>query len=77
MWYREEELFAILYDLATGVKEFQVRGLKFGDIRPSQMVVTSSKKIKMINLYSYPWELTSIDKILEKYDKTTKFYLAP
>ena len=78
MFYREEELFLILYELAAGVKEFQVRGLHFGDIRPSQMVITTStKKIKMINLYSYPWESTSLDKVLEKYDKTTKFYLAP
>jgi serine/threonine protein kinase len=78
MWYKEEELFLILYELAAGIKEFQIRGLHFGDIRPSQMVITSStKKIKMITTYSFPWEMTSIDKILEKYDNTTKFYLAP
>jgi hypothetical protein len=78
MWYKEEELFVIFYELLAGVKEFQVRGRKFGDIRPSQMVITSStKKIKMINLYSFPWETTSLDKILDKYDKTTKFYLSP
>jgi hypothetical protein len=67
-----------LYELAAGIKEFQVRGIKFGDIRPSQMVITSStKKIKMINTCTYPWETTSVDKILDKYDNTTKFYLAP
>jgi hypothetical protein len=31
----------------------------------------------MINVASFPWELSSIDKILEKYDIKTKFYLSP
>jgi len=42
------------------------------------MVITSSiKKIKMINVYSFPWETTSLDKVLDKYDNKTKFYFAP
>ena len=48
-----------------------------GDIRPSQMVITDRKNIQMINVASFPWELSSTDKILEKYDNTTKFYLSP
>ena len=31
----------------------------------------------MINVYSFPWETTSLDKVLDKYDNTTKFYLSP
>lgn len=31
----------------------------------------------MINIYSFPWENTALDKVLDKYDNTTKFYLAP
>ena len=31
----------------------------------------------MINIASFPWELSSTDKILDKYDSTTKFYLSP
>lgn len=60
-----------------GLKEFQVRGKRVGDIRPSQIVITNQKALKMINLASFPWELSSVDKILEKYDQTTKFYLSP
>lgn len=41
------------------------------------MIITTTNKIKMINLYSYPWEITSMDKIMDKYDNKTKFYLAP
>lgn len=52
-------------------------GKRVGDIRPSQIVITNEKKIKMINIASFPWEISSIDKILEKYDNTTKFYLSP
>lgn len=78
MWYREEELFLILYDLATGIKEFQTRGFRFGDIRPSQMVITtSSQKIKMINIYSFPEEIPAVEKILDQYDNKTIFYLSP
>ncbi len=31
----------------------------------------------MINIYSYPEETSAVDKILDKYDKKTIFYLAP
>lgn len=48
-----------------------------GDIRPSQIVITNQKDLKMINVASFPWEYSSMDKILEKYNNTTKFYLAP
>jgi hypothetical protein len=76
-FYSEEELLFILYKCVTGLKEFQIYGKRLGDIRPSQMVITNQREIKMINVASFPWELSSTDKILEKYDNTTKFYLAP
>lgn len=77
-FYRQEELFLILYDWLTAAKEFQVRGIKLGDVRPSQMVITSStKRIKLINTASFPWEMCAVDKILDNYDNTTKFYLSP
>lgn len=42
------------------------------------MVITSStKKIKMINIYSYPQEYTPVDQILDHYNKDKKFYLSP
>jgi len=41
------------------------------------MVITDRKNIQMINIASFPWELSSTDKILDKYDNTTKFYLSP
>ena len=64
--------------MLVGAKEFQTRGIKLGDVRPSQMVITNStKRIKMINTASFPWEICSIDKILDKYDNKTKFYLSP
>lgn len=31
----------------------------------------------MINIYSFPEEISAIDKCLNKYDKTTKFYFSP
>ena len=31
----------------------------------------------MINVASFPWELSSMDKILDNYDNKTQFYLAP
>lgn len=67
----------ILYNFLVGLKEFQIKGKRVGDIRPSQIVITNQKSLKMINLASFPWELSSIDKILDKYDHKTKFYLAP
>ena len=71
------ELFLILYNCSVGLKEFQLIGQRLGDLRPSQIVITNQKCLKMINIASFPWELSSIDKILDKYDKETKFYLAP
>jgi hypothetical protein len=42
------------------------------------MVITNSTmRIKMINSASFPWEVCSIDKILDNYDNKTKFYLSP
>jgi len=41
------------------------------------VIIPKGENIKMINVYSFPWETTSLDKILDKYDNTTKFYLAP
>ena len=76
-FYKEQELFFILFRFATGLKEFQLNGKRVGDIRPSQMVITDQKALKMINIASFPWELSSMDKILDKYDTTTKFYLSP
>ena len=52
-------------------------GKRVGDIRPSQMVITDRKAVQMINVASFPWKLSSMDKILDKYDNTTKFYLSP
>lgn len=60
-----------------GLKDFQVNGKKVGDIRPSQIVITNKQVLKLINLASFPWELTSMEKILDKFDSTHKFYLAP
>jgi len=37
----------------------------------------NSKKIKMINNYTSPVETSPLDKITEKYDNTTIFYLSP
>ena len=37
----------------------------------------SDRKIKMINNYTSPMEISPIDKIMEKYDNTTLFYLSP
>ena len=76
-YYREPEVFLILYNLLMGLKEFQLSGVKVGDIRPAQMVVTHSQQIKMVNIASFPWELTALDKVLDKFDNTTPFYLAP
>lgn len=76
-FYKEEELFIIFFKLLTGLKDFQLGGRRLGDIRPSQMVITDRKNIQIINVASFPWELSSTDKILEKYDSTTKFYLSP
>lgn len=61
----------------VGLKEFQIKGKRLGDIRPSQIVITNQKNLKIINIASFPWELSSIDKILDKYDNKTKFYLSP
>lgn len=66
-----------MYNFLLGLKDFQVNGKKVGDIRPSQIVITNKQGLKLINLASFPWELTSMEKILDKYDNTTKFYLSP
>lgn len=45
------------------------------------MAITESangtKMIKMINNYTSPVEISPLDKIIEKYDNNTIFYLAP
>ena len=41
------------------------------------MVITNQREIQMINLASFPTETSSLDKILDNYDKKTIFYLAP
>lgn len=76
-FYTEQELFLIFYNFLQGAKEFQVRGLDFGDIRSGNIVITSNKQLKMISVASFPWEKTSIEKILDDYDNKTVFYLAP
>ena len=70
-------MFFIFFRFLTGLKEFQLLGKRVGDIRPSQMVITDRKAIEIINVASFPWEISSMDKILDKYDNSTKFYLAP
>ena len=70
-------MFFIFFRFLSGLKEFQLIGKRVGDIRPSQMVITDRKVIQMINLASFPWEISSLDKILDKFDNSTKFYLAP
>ena len=76
-FYREEELIYILFKCLSGLKEFQLAGMRVGDIRPSQMVITNRKDIQMISVASFPWEISSMDKILDTYDQKTKFYLSP
>ena len=66
-----------MYNFSAALKEFQVNGRKFGDIRPAQIVLTSKEKLKMVNTASFPWELTALQKITENFDNTTRFYLAP
>lgn len=65
----------MLYRFMEGAKEFQKKGLNVGDIRTKNMLVTRNHEIKMVNIASFPKERTSIDKILEGFDNTTKFYL--
>ena len=63
-----------MYQLLLGGKEFQKKKKKFGDIRPKNILVTTTSEIKMVNVGSFPWELTSIEKYNDKYDHKTLFY---
>lgn len=64
----------ILYNLLVAGKEFQRKNLHFGDIRPKNILVTTGSELKMVNVGSFPWEITSLEKVLDKFDNKTIFY---
>jgi hypothetical protein len=76
-YFEEVELFFILYKLLEGCKEFQLRGEAVGDIRPEKIVKCKNGDLKMINVASFPQEYTPIEKIMERFDTRTVFFLAP
>lgn len=45
-----------------------------GDIRTKQIVVTPAGEIKLVNIVSFTYEVTSIEKVLDR-RMTDKFYL--
>jgi hypothetical protein len=69
------ELTLILYNLARGVKEFEIKGVAFGDLRTKNILITCNKEMKMVNVGSFPWEETAVDKVLNRYDTKTVFFL--
>ena len=59
-FYSEPELILILYNFLQGAKEFQKQGIPFGDIRPKNILVTKAHELKMVNVVSFPAELTGV-----------------
>lgn len=75
--YSEEELFYLFYSLLEAAKEFQLKCIPVGDIRPGNMVITKKQQLKMITVASIPSESTNISKFLDRYDLKTIFYFSP
>lgn len=73
--YNEEELMLLLYSLLQGAKEFQRMDMHVGDIRTKNILITKGSDVKMVNVVSFPGEKTAVDKILDRFDNTTIFFL--
>ncbi len=70
----EGEIWYLLYILVLSAKEFSKIKSKVGDIRPDNILISESGQLKIVNLYSWPHQLSNYDKSLLQNEET---YLSP
>lgn len=63
--FTEEELWYLLYNVLESCKDFEyAEDQKIGDIRPKNILLNDTGKIKLINRWSWPGEVSGLEKLL-------------
>lgn len=62
--FTEQELWYLLYQLLIGSSAFQKKRQKSGDIRPRNILINDLGHVNLINVLSFPDEITNYYKSL-------------
>ena len=63
--YEETELWYLLYNLVVVGRHFEIMGKKIGNIHPNNILINDEGWMKVISLYSIPYEKDNFNIICE------------
>jgi serine/threonine protein kinase len=77
VYFKEKELFYLLYALVAVKVDALERGETVGDIKPENVFINHEEKVKIGILPSFPYESTNFEKAKDPLGKSKNVVLAP
>lgn len=76
-YFKENELYYLLYALSASKADAQARGEVLGDVKPENVFLNQHASVKIATLHSFPNERTGYAKLVDKLSPSYKVLLAP